>query len=172
MGYYIKFRLRVRVRVGHEAEALRIANLLHTDEWLLAHARGRSFPDRHVDAPVSERRWYAFVAHPKAPYSSLAEALTNWNFEDAKLSHDDDGRLALDAQYDMKEGQVAFFLEQMAPHFEDTQFEVVGEDDDLFRWSFTDGVFTQQAIVVVADEDPMPVADDSDPMPVAAATTD
>jgi hypothetical protein len=141
MGYCVQYSLKLRIRSYNIQGALAIINHLHTDEMLLKHARGKSYPPTDT---VSESYWYSWVSNPLNPYRTLTEAFTNWSIveENVKMGVErNSGDFVLSGDYDNKWGQQDFLLQQLSPVLEDVCIHVVGEDQRNYIWKISDHQF-------------------------------
>ena len=141
MGFYVKYYLKLHIKPKYFQKALEIFNHLHTDEMLLAHARGKCYPATSV---VRDSYWYSWVTNPETPYSSLTQAFENWDIvsEEVDMSQDDTTGFTISGQYNNKWGQQDFLIQQLAPVLSNTDILVIGEDGSKFHWTVKNHVYS------------------------------
>lgn len=123
MGYFVHYELRLSYARCNEARGVALANALHDDAELEAHANGECAGWGITDAtPVRQRKWYSWVDNPTEPYTTLREAITNWGLveEDAEWSTETaEDRTIVRGRYNNKLGQQDVLLRRLAPFLDD-----------------------------------------------------
>ncbi|MEX0597095.1 MAG: hypothetical protein WD512_11400, partial [Candidatus Paceibacterota bacterium] len=133
--------MKLRIKPKYIQQALEIFNHLHTDEMLLANARGKRHPPTSV---VRDSYWYSWVNNPENPYSSLTEAFKNWDIvdEDININQDDTTGFTISGWYHNKLGQQDFLIQKLAPVLSNTDILVIGEDGSKFHWIVKNHIYS------------------------------
>lgn len=147
MGYYTTLSSHdVRWKDGtNEAEVLQyVKATMFTDEALLAHASGGSFPIK-AGAPVSSYKWYSWIDMAKCRNAPHIADIIGEFFDEAAIT---DGEFWL--LFDSKKGDEDVLLQTLAPFIEAGSYmEWRGEDGYLYRWEFDGTTMTEKSGEVV-----------------------
>ncbi len=147
MGYYTTLTSHdVRWKAGtDEAQVLQhVKDTMFTDEALLAHAEGGSWPIPQ-DKPASAYKWYSWISTEKCRNATTIAEVIGEFFDECTIK---DGEFWLG--FYSKQGQEDHLIGVLAPFIEDGSYlEWRGEDGYLYRWTIEGGVMTEQSGEVI-----------------------
>jgi len=129
-------------------KALNAINALHTDERLLADARGGS---SRTTGRVREYKWYSWVRNPERDhgFTDIKDALDAWSFSG---DFTEDGDFVVDECCGEKLGQEPILLKAIASFAPGLRIECVGEDGERWVWVECVGEFKELTGTVVYEE--------------------
>lgn len=149
MGYYVDMKFSgVVIPKDKVEDCLSAVNELFTDENLQKYASGACDGPGTEKKPVRQRFWYSWVRNPPEGefFDNLEDALSNWDFE--VYSDNDDNVMIVDKDFG-KMGDEEILFRQIAPFVKDgATIKCTGEDDEIWRYLFTDGKCVEQEGVI------------------------
>jgi hypothetical protein len=150
MGYFIEYKLELRILSKNKEKALQIFNYLHTDEMLIKYANGGRYPRGNMT--IREAYWYSFVNNPKEEYKTLEEAFNNWHIVNKDVVCEvekESGDFVVKGICDSKLGQQSFLLKNLACVLENTRTFVKGEDGAIILWRIKDYKYYEDNIIKI-----------------------